>query len=173
MELFKIQKPFIFTIFGASGDLAKLKIFPALYRLAEQHRLPKDYYVIGYARTKKSQVSFRKEFADSIKQNVGKDLNPKILSALSAHVYYFNGQYDQKKSFVDYKKYIKTLAGSSNIPHITYFSVPPVAFKPILKNLSETRKSKKEDIRLVLEKPFGQDSESEEQLFHLICQDYK
>ncbi|MFC1748499.1 glucose-6-phosphate dehydrogenase [Pseudomonadota bacterium] len=173
MELFKIQKPFIFTIFGASGDLAKLKIFPAMYRLAEQHRLPSEYYIVGYARTDKSQDDFRKEFSASVKKDVGKDLNPKLLKDLIKHVFYFTGQYDQKKSFTEYRKYLKDLSGKTTYPHITYFSVPPVAFRPILKNLSETRKTKKEDIRLVIEKPFGEDSESAEQLFHFISQHFK
>jgi glucose-6-phosphate 1-dehydrogenase len=45
----KLSKSFIFTIFGASGDLAKLKIFPSLFSLALQNRLPNDYAIIGFA----------------------------------------------------------------------------------------------------------------------------
>ena len=69
MQIFKINKPFVLTIFGASGDLAKLKLFPALYSLAEQKRLPKEYYIVGYARTKMSDQDFQKIFSDSIKKS--------------------------------------------------------------------------------------------------------
>lgn len=168
MQLFKIQKPFLFTIFGASGDLAKLKIFPALYRLMEQHRLPKEFFIVGFARTDKTRNEFRNEFSKSIKNDVGKDLNKSLLDELEKHVYYFTGQYSEMESYKEYRTFCKKLTGGKRMPHITYFSVPPVVFKPIIKNLSKTRRSKNEDLRLIIEKPFGEDSASANQLFHLI-----
>jgi len=51
MELEKIKEPFNFIIFGASGDLANLKLFPSLYELALQKRFPEQYSIIGYARS--------------------------------------------------------------------------------------------------------------------------
>ncbi|MBI2634772.1 glucose-6-phosphate dehydrogenase, partial [Candidatus Peregrinibacteria bacterium] len=68
MKLYRIHNPFTLIIFGASGDLAKLKLFPALYSLMEQHRLPEKFHIIGYARSKISNKDFQKEFSDSIKK---------------------------------------------------------------------------------------------------------
>ena len=66
MKLYKIDKAFVLTIFGASGDLAKVKLFPALYDLVAQKRFPKDYFIFGYARTKKTNEEFREEVKKSI-----------------------------------------------------------------------------------------------------------
>jgi len=166
----RIKTPFVFTIFGASGDLAKIKLFPALYRLAEQDRLPKDYYIVGFARTKMSNEEFRKEFEQSIKSARGKNIDPKILENLLSRVHYYTGQYDKLSSFQNFKKYLKNLTGSANIMKIAYFSVPPIAFKPIIKNLGESKNSKNEDIRLIVEKPFGTDTKSATELFHFVAQ---
>ena len=64
-----IEQPFIFTIFGASGDLAKLKIFPALFVMAVQKRMQKDYYIIGYARSKKPTSSLEKNLKRRLEMN--------------------------------------------------------------------------------------------------------
>jgi len=169
MNIYRIKESFIFTIFGASGDLAKLKLFPALYSLAEQHRLPKDYYIVGFARTSKTEKEFRKEFEDSVKKAKGKVIDNKILKELSKNVHYFTGQYDDIESFKKYRKYINTLTKNKDLTHLTYFSVPPQTFKSIIQNLGESRKSKNEDLRLIIEKPFGKDTKSANELFHFLA----
>lgn len=168
MNIFRIKEPFIFTIFGASGDLAKLKLFPALYSLAEQKRLPKKFFIVGFARTPKKQKEFQQEFIESVRAAHGKDLNQKILKELASNVHYFTGQYDDLASFQEYRKFLDTLTGGKSCPHITYFSVPPQAFKPIIQNLGESKPNKQEDIRLIIEKPFGQDTKSATELYHFI-----
>ena len=168
MQLFKIKKPFILTVFGASGDLAKIKIFPALYRLMEQHRLPENFYIVGFARTKMSNEEFKDFFSSGIKQVCGKDVNENILRALEKNVRYFTGSYENPNSFKEYRDFIKTLTSGKNLPQLMYFAVPPVVFEPIINNISKTRKNKNEDMRLILEKPFGEDSASANKLFHLI-----
>ena len=60
MKLEKIKKPFNFILFGASGDLAELKIFPSLYQLALQKRFPDDYKIWGFSRTKMTDAQFSK-----------------------------------------------------------------------------------------------------------------
>lgn len=167
MKIYRISKPFIFTIFGASGDLAKLKIFPALYALAEQKRLPKQFHIIGFSRTQKTDKQFQKDFEKSIKENYDGKVNAKILKDLLKHVSYFTGNYSKKDDFIEYKKYLKDLAGKEKITHVTYFSVPPVVFEDIIKNLGETT-AKSQDVRLVLEKPFGHDTMSARKLFHFV-----
>ncbi len=169
MELYKIKKPFVLLIFGASGDLAKLKLFPAIYSLMEQHRLPKDFYVIGFARSQKSQEQFKKEFKKSILDKYGKETNPKILNELLKHIYYFRGQYDKLQSYRDLREYIDKLSDNGKPTKMAYFSVPPLVFKDIIQNLAESRTQKNEDLRLILEKPFGEDTESANALFHFVA----
>lgn len=165
-----LSKPFLLTIFGASGDLAKLKIFPALYELAVRKMLPKDFYIIGYARSKKTRSDFQKEFLYSIVQAYGKnqDFSTDVLDQLLEHVHYFSGQYTEQKDFEKYRDFVEKVAGNKKIPHIAYFSVPPSVFEPIVENLAATRRSKNQDVRVVLEKPFGDDERSAAQLFNVV-----
>ena len=72
------DKNFSLIIFGASGALAKYKIFPALYQMALEGRMPASYNVIGFARTKKSHQEFREEFKESICSK-NPDVDMKIL----------------------------------------------------------------------------------------------
>lgn len=171
--LYQIKKPFIFTIFGASGDLAKLKIFPTMYELALQKRFPETYYIVGYSRTPMTQAAFRKIFKESIEKKFKGNLNKKVLTKLIKNVYYFSGQYDQLEDFKKFKAYLVKTTKKKALSHIAYFSVPPVAFQPIIKNLAESRFSKKEDIRLIIEKPFGEDKASAEALYHFISRYFK
>lgn len=174
MELYRIKNPFILVIFGASGDLAKLKLFPALYSLMEQKRLDKEFYIVGYARTKKSQEEFQKEFKQSIKKNYAGKVDEKLLEELSGHVHYFAGQYGEIKDYKKLRNYLKDLVkkdklDSHKLTKLAYFSVPPSVFKDIIQNLGETKESANEDLRLILEKPFGEDTHSATDLFHFVA----
>ncbi len=166
----KNKKPIIFSIFGASGDLAKLKIFPSIYELAYLGRLPKNFYIVGYARTKKTREKFQKEFAVSIKENSKRKIDKKILDTLFKKIHYFSGQYDQLADFDKYIEYIQKISRTKRFTNIAYFSVPPILFQDIIRNLSLSRFSANDDIRLIIEKPFGDDKESAEKLFHFVSQ---
>lgn len=169
MKLYRIEKPFVLIIFGASGDLAKLKLFPALYSLMSQHRFPKDFYIVGYARSNKAEQEFHKEFEESIKKNYKEEISNQLLKQLSKNVSYFQGQYDKKTDFIKLREYLLKLTGKKNITTLAYFSVPPTVFKDIIKNLGETKHSKSEDLRLIVEKPFGNDTPSARELFHFVA----
>lgn len=166
----RATQPFLFTLFGASGDLAKLKIFPAFYQLAAQKRLPDNYIIVGFARTPKERDTFQKEFADAIRKKEGTYLNEQILSNLVKHVYYFAGQYQDAKSFDEYKKFLTDITHGKIYTHLAYFSVPPAVYADIAKHLAGIQKNKKEDIRLIIEKPFGDSLPSAEALYHHVLQ---
>lgn len=178
----KIENPFVLTIFGASGDLAKLKIFPALFALAQQKRLPKDFLIVGFARSGLSQEEFREQFAESAKKacQSGKVEFPycqETIDELTKHVFYFSGKYDRFADFKLYFEYLRDLAHEQKIElpkmHITYFSVPPMVFQPIIHNIAEARDSAEDDIRIVLEKPFGEDEASATELFHFLSRYFR
>jgi glucose-6-phosphate 1-dehydrogenase len=164
-----ITKPFILTIFGASGDLAKIKLFPSLYVLMKQDKLPEDFFIIGFARTEKSREVFQKEFEDSIRKKY-KKIDEKKLKFLLSKVYYCDGQYDDEKSFLKLKNFIKDLTPGRKLFKISYLSVPPNVFKPIIKNLATLKKFSKENMAIVIEKPFGGDVISAKALYYFIVQ---
>lgn len=169
----RLAQPFIFTIFGASGDLAQLKIFPSLYDLMIQRRMPKEFYIIGYARTKKSRKEFQTDFKKSVLKYAQRDVNKNVLKKLLDHVYYFAGNYDDPKDYDRFKNFIQKMTRAKKLPHVLYFAVPPIAFKDIIKNLGEVKPTPKNDMRLVLEKPFGQNTKSANDLFHYVARYFK
>jgi glucose-6-phosphate 1-dehydrogenase len=168
MKIFRFDKPFVFTIFGASGDLAKIKIFPALYALAAQKRFPKNFKIFGYARTTKTDEEFRKEFRKSVVEKSDEEVDKEVLEKLLKHVHYFTGKYDKKQSFKEFSKVILEKTGHKKVTNITYLAVPPRAFESIIENLASIRPKLGEDLRVVIEKPFGNDEESARKLFHHV-----
>lgn len=167
---FHITDPFIFTLFGASGDLATLKLFPALFELARRGRLPKTYYIVGFARTKKNRQAFQKDFAQSIREAFGLHTDEAMLTDILSHVYYFTGQYQDASAFRQFRGYIKRVTkGNAPRLHLAYFSAPSVVFHDIILHLGNT-KEPDEDLRLIIEKPFGKSRTSAEELFHFAAQ---
>ena len=169
MNNMKLNDPFIITIFGASGDLAKIKIFPALYAMAEAKVLPKKFHIIGYARTQKSRQQFQKEFRQSVRNHHKGRVDTKVLNKLLEKVDYFTGDY---AAIEDYNRFSETLdkLDGGKFLRLFYFSVPPIAFRPIIKGLGESHmKKRKKKTRLIIEKPFGEDAHSAEQLFHFVA----
>lgn len=167
----KSNSPFLLTIFGASGDLAKLKIFPNLYRLAEFKRLPKDYHIVGFARTKKTRQEFQNEFSQSIKNHLGPEVKPEVLGELVSHVDYFSGQYAEPEHFQEYRQFLSDTLGRRRLIHLAYFSVPSSVYQDIIRNLSAIKLAN-EDMRLILEKPFGESKDTAEDLFHFASQHF-
>jgi glucose-6-phosphate 1-dehydrogenase len=163
-------QPFILTIFGASGDLAKLKIFPSLYELMEQGKFPTRFFIVGYARTKMTKKEFHTIVRSSITKKFGKQAKKKTIDAFLKHVHYFPGLYNELTEFEKYQKFLKVLKKRTKMTHLAYFSVPPVAFKDIVRNLALSRSSRRDDIRLILEKPFGTSCKSAVELFHFVSQ---
>lgn len=171
-----IQQPFCFSIFGASGDLAKLKIFPAIFALAKQNRLPDDFVIVGFARTPKSREKFQKEFSESVslacqKDDFPTDLCKKTVDALLSHVFYFSGKYDNPSDFERFSEFLHSISPEAARNHIAYFSIPPSLFAPVAENLSKIR-SEKTDLKIILEKPFGENEASAQKLFHFLSQFY-
>jgi len=171
MSVKKTTQSFVLTIFGASGELAKLKIFPALYEMLEHNRMPKNFWIVGYARTKMSKKEFHAEVQQAIEVKYGKGMKKEIVKKLLTHVHYFPGQYNDLVDFEKYHAFLRTLFGKKkNVVHLAYFSVPPTVFQNIIRNLALSRSSKREDIRLIIEKPFGMNSASATELFHFVSQ---
>ncbi len=166
MNLRKIDSAFTFIVVGASGDLAQLKIFPALYSLAEQKRLPLDFSIIGFARTTYTESEFRDLFALSIRQNFKGEVNEAILEKLLGHVTYIAGSYDDPASYQKIDEYLLT-KNAQSWQKVAYLAVPPQLFASVAQNIAALKQAQ-EEIKLILEKPFGIDSESATALFHAI-----
>ncbi len=155
----------ILVIFGASGDLTKRKLIPALYELHTQDLLPEKLAVVGVSRTKLSDLEFRenmKEFLPN-QHHTRKDIE-----AFLEHLYY---QPLSTADSIDYpilKSRLEALGKDLLIPenYIFYLSTPPSLYQIIPQSLAEVglNDSSKGFKRLIIEKPFGTDLKSAREL---------
>ena len=167
MEIMKNRK-FVFTVFGASGDLAFLKIFPSIYELYSKGHLDDNFWVCGFARSNYSDIDFRKRFSDAIVQSeFGENLDQNLLDKLLEKVFYVQGLYGSDQGFEAYKQKLKEVTNNDFDEEIFHFSTPPEVYSDIVecieRNTNNTGK-----IRLIFEKPFGQDYETALKLSHYL-----
>ncbi|HVT08766.1 MAG TPA: glucose-6-phosphate dehydrogenase [Polyangia bacterium] len=144
-----------FVFFGASGDLAFKKIFPALYAMTRRGHL--DMPVIGVANTPLTPDQFKDRARESLKQHGPKKIDEAALGKLLDRLRYVRGDYTDLKTY----EAIKRELGKSCRP-THYLAIPPSLFGIVVEGLGKSRCS--EGARLVVEKPFGRDLESAREL---------
>ena len=157
---------FSLIIFGASGHLAQIKIFPALYFLALKKRFPEHFSIMGYARSEMSDESFREHVANSVRTHV-EGFNEDVLSDLLTHVHYQQGQYDDVKNFEALAKHLDEIEEgySNDSVRLAYFSVPPSFFGAVAENLCKGGvRDEGKQFRAIVEKPLGDDEKSAQEI---------
>jgi len=143
-----------FVLFGAMGDLAHKKTFPALYNMVRRGNL--DIPVIGVARAGRTKEHLKGRAQDSIKQLKG-PIDEKALNKLLGLLEYVGGDYEDPNTF----KLLKQTLGSAKRP-THYLAIPPVLFVDVVKSLSNS--GCLDDARVIVEKPFGHDLASAQSL---------
>ena len=154
------------VIFGATGDLARHKLFPALFSLYKQKRLPENFYIIGFARRVFSDDDFRSLIGEQLKTD-----SPEY-AEFAKNVYYEQGLFDEKNG---YEKLIERLNKFDEkvgacIMRLFYLATPPDNYDAILDHLLSTKLSEgcgqgsSKWTKLVIEKPFGKDLETAQEL---------
>jgi glucose-6-phosphate 1-dehydrogenase len=153
--------PFSLILFGASGHLAQIKIYPALYVLALKNRLPKDYAIVGFSRSGLDDKSFRKLVEDSIREHMPA-VTEAALEEFLTHVYYHQGQYTEPSDFQNLTDRLQDIEkGWKDTVRLAYFSIPPSIFPDVSRNLCEGNvHDGKIPFRCIVEKPVGHDLES-------------
>jgi glucose-6-phosphate 1-dehydrogenase len=165
MSGIRASSPFTFILFGGSGHLAKIKIYPALYVLALKKRLPKEYAIVGFARSAMDEAAFKKLVEDAIRKEMLEVTEP-ALEEFMKHVYYHQGQYDSADDFAKLNdKITKLEKGWKKHVRLAYFSVPPSVFADVSHNLCEGNvHDGKIPFRCIVEKPVGHDLKSFEEV---------
>ncbi len=158
-----MQKPKnqILVIFGASGDLTKRKLIPALFKLYRQNLLPEKFAVLGASRTPLSDEEFREKSGEFLDKGKDAEVFKKLL-------FYQPVSPTDKKDIAQLKTRLDELGKALQIDpnYIFYLSTPPSLYEIIPKNLSENGLSHIDEYfrRLIVEKPFGTDYESAKKL---------
>ncbi|BEJ06658.1 hypothetical protein CcaverHIS641_0311800 [Cutaneotrichosporon cavernicola] len=161
-EAFKNET--IVVVFGASGDLAKKKTFPALFTLYRQGHLPKDVHIVGYARTKMTEEEFHKRVTSYIKKDDSVDDFDERLEGFKKALTYISGPYDNDSGYQELEAHLLDLEGrrgpSEKANRVFYMALPPSAFTDVAAGVRKNNYSKNGGNRIIVEKPFGKDLES-------------
>lgn len=152
----------ILIIFGASGDLAKRKLMPALYELFSNKLLPTDFAILGTGRTEYTDASYRAYMEEALEEFAEKFNGNNEFSQL---MYYLSMDPSVEESYTRLKEKLTDIRGERSIPNrfIFYLATPPSLYSVIPNNLhfqgltSEGGGSWK---RFIIEKPFGLDLDS-------------
>jgi glucose-6-phosphate 1-dehydrogenase len=164
-EAIRAKDPVTIVIFGASGDLAKRKLIPALHHLNAGGYLPERYAVIGFSRTPMSDEDYRKSMLGALGEQV-KDAPVRPDNAIIQALYYQAGDADDPASFKALRERIETIERERGLPgnRLFYLSVAPEFFPLILEHLAAAglirQRSEPVWSRVIIEKPFGTDLQS-------------
>ena len=167
VDLIRAKDPFTLVIFGASGDLARRKLIPALYHLQESGYLPENFAVIGFSRTPMSDEAYREAMRSALGETL-KESNEQIApdDRLVGKLHYHAGDADKLEAFQSLKQTIERVESERNLPgnRMFYLSVAPEFFSVIIENLAAAKliqdKGDKNWSRVIIEKPFGHDLDS-------------
>ena len=174
LRLRRNPDPCALVVFGASGDLTRRKIFPALYSLAVRRLLPEQFGVIGVARTEQTTKQWVAEMKKAVVE-FGRDaLESGVWDELAAGMRYvatdFADDGGQDRVLETLRELDAERGTAGN--RIYYLAVPPAAFETIVNELGE-RRGAEGWTRLIVEKPFGHDRESASALNDLLQQHFK
>ncbi len=174
----RVPEPGVVVIFGASGDLTKRKLIPALYDLAAQRRLPMEFAVVGLSRTEMSHDEFRESLREGLEDQRANSFSEVVWETFSKGLFYLPGDSKDPDTYQELKDFMKDLDEERETQgnRIFYLSSSPSLFAPIVEQLGNAGLNEGEDggyARLVIEKPFGHDLESAQELNQDIQQHFR
>ncbi len=165
----RVPEPGIMVIFGASGDLTSRKLIPALYDLASQRRLPMEFAVVGLSRTEMSHEEFREKLRGPLEEHRAGKFSEDVWESFSKGIFYLPGDSKKAETYKELKELLAKLDSERQTEgnRAFYLSTSPSLVSAIVENLGEAGMNDGEDggwSRLVVEKPFGHDLQSAQDL---------
>jgi glucose-6-phosphate 1-dehydrogenase len=166
--------PCIVVLFGATGDLAQRKLFPALFELARQDSLPENFAIVAFSRSKHNVEKLRAQVKEGLEKYARtKPLDEAVWQKLSSKLEMLSGAYDDPDSFKRLSEHLDDMARRHGTQgnQLYYLATPASTFPALLNGLSgakllyrENPEEKKPWRRLVVEKPFGRDLKTAREL---------
>jgi len=157
----------ILVIFGASGDLTKRKLLPALFHLRQNNLLPKEFAIVGVARRPLGD-EFAADMRAGIVEFGGVDASDSVLDEFVKHISYFPLKFDDANDYAGLKTELDRLAKEKGIGgnRLFYLATAPEFFAGIVENLGAQGMAQPEkgNVGVVIEKPFGHDLDSAREL---------
>ena len=170
----RIPEPCALVIFGVTGDLARKKLIPAVYDLANRGLLPPSFVVLGFARRDWGDDDFSTLARRAAQEHARTPWREEVWARLSNNIKFVGGSFEDDAAFDQLAAALDELRDSTGIPGNAafYLSIPPKAFPVVLKQLSRTGMADNDKSggwrRVVVEKPFGSDLQSARQLNALV-----
>ena len=161
-RLNRIAGPSALIIFGVTGDLARKKLMPAVYDLANRGLLPPGFALVGFARRDWVDQDFAQVVHDAVAQYARTPFDENVWKQLAEGIRFVQGEFDDDKAFAELKKTLEELDQTRGTMgnHAFYLSIPPKSFPQVTEQLR--RSGLADEVagawrRVVIEKPFGSD----------------
>ena len=168
-RLNKIAGPSSLVIFGVTGDLARKKLMPAVYDLANRGLLPPGFALVGFARRDWDNEDFMQVVHDAVMEHARTDFHEDVWAQLAEGIRFVSGTFDDDDAFARLKDTIEELDRERGTMgnHAFYLSIPPKAFPVVTEQLRRSGLAEQKDgqwRRVVIEKPFGSDLKTAREL---------
>jgi glucose-6-phosphate 1-dehydrogenase len=151
--------PTTLVIFGATGDLARRKLLPALYNLAHDGALPERFHLVGVARKEKTHEEYRAECEEAIRRFSRRTPDENVLAGLLENVKYVPGSFDDDAVYATLGTVLDDFEHKDGEPlnRAFYLSTAPSFFPVIVEELGNSELNRHDDaeVRVIIEKPFG------------------
>ena len=162
--------PFSLIIFGATGDLTKRKLIPALFHLFSAKTLPENFFILGVSRGITTDQDFLHRMKKANDEFGSGSSNTDTWKKFEQRLYCCPIDYDKRDSFENLRKTLENIERDRQLPgnRLYYLSVPPSAYLPIIKKMGElrlnTQVSENSWTRIIIEKPIGYDLQTAREL---------
>jgi glucose-6-phosphate 1-dehydrogenase len=168
------MEKFAMVIFGASGDLTKRKLMPALYSLYKSKRLSGDFSILGVARTVYTDEEFRTYINEELHRFVKEEeKNEQLITELVSHLYYYPLDPAQYDGYPGLRERLKELTHSEDPDNLLYYlATPPSLYGVVPVHLKEAGLNTPGS-RIIVEKPFGYNLESALELNKIYASAFK
>lgn len=158
------------VIFGASGDLARRKLIPALFELYRKDRLPDETRVVGFSRTPLSHEDFRARLAEFVRKRLGDQFPESTWNDFASRVLYFSGNLGREEDVAALAEFLSVVEQGRATTRVYYLATLPTLYETAVRHLGAAGLAEESEAprRLVVEKPFGRDLASAEDLNAVI-----
>ncbi|MBC8103499.1 MAG: glucose-6-phosphate dehydrogenase, partial [Cytophagales bacterium] len=170
--------PCVLVLFGATGDLTRRKLAPALFALQSEGLTPQDFRILAYARRDKDDESFRADLKAAVKEFAPQmPTTGESWDSFASIVRYQRGEFDKPEGYEGLKERLDAIDEERGTAcnRLFYLAIPPEQYETVIEQIGKANLSKPTPecgkwVRIIIEKPFGRDLESSRHLNDTLSQ---
>ncbi len=171
-----VADPCAIVIFGASGDLTRRKLIPALFELAACQSLARRFSIVGFARSEMSDAAFQDSVARAVREDGTCKVKDEDLRSFAQSFVYVAGDYDQPDAFAKLSRRLEELDRERHLEgnRLYYLATPPAVYPKVIGQIRTAGLARPATenswVRIIVEKPFGRDLASARKLNRTILE---